>query len=328
MNRSPRCIGIIGAVLALIGTVVATPSVVSAQQSWLDRPIEQWNTAGAGLPFSSQVEEAPPDRRCAVLARPAETAEDLALNRLGWRLVGSYQGGWGIRLVTATAGYDGMCRPAGYQVFVFVDGEFAGTVSPTPMTSRQDGAQDETRILSTSGNESGPELIGLFRRYAEGDAACCPSATSAVTYAIDRTADKPVLRVVRIVSPSGPARVPPAPIAATLTAQQWQWTSFTSPVESFTVDDPTRYQMSFMPDGRMAIQADCNRAQASYRSADSTLQITIGGTSRAACPPDSRGDQFLRLLGNAAIASIIEGELFIDLPADSGTLRFKPAGGR
>ena len=42
------------------------------------------------------------------------------------------------RFLAGMADADGMCRPLGYQLFVFVGGSFAGTLSPLPMDSRAD----------------------------------------------------------------------------------------------------------------------------------------------------------------------------------------------
>ena len=72
-----------------------------------------------------------------------------------------------------------MCRPVGYQQFVFVNGIFAGTISPNLMNSRADGFLFQTDIENPS------RLKALFARYTKDDALCCPSRTSKVTYRID-----------------------------------------------------------------------------------------------------------------------------------------------
>ena len=41
---------------------------------------------------------------------------------------------------------DGMCRPNLYQDFVFVDGKFARTLSPSLMNARSDGASQKVRF--------------------------------------------------------------------------------------------------------------------------------------------------------------------------------------
>lgn len=55
------------------------------------------------------------------------------------------------------------------------------------------------------------------------------------------------------------------------------------------------------------------------------LQIELGLMTAAACPPDSRIDQFVKLLGGAALYFFVDGNLHIDLFADGGTMVFSPA---
>lgn len=85
------------------------------------------------------------------------------------------------------SGVDGMCRPLGYQGFVFVEGQFAGTLSPKAMNSRLDG--DISRIFLTSPST----LFVEYKRYNENDALCCPSATSRVSFKIEPKDAKPLL---------------------------------------------------------------------------------------------------------------------------------------
>jgi hypothetical protein len=47
----------------------------------------------------------------------------------------------------------------------------------------------------------------------------------------------------------------------------------------------------------------------------------------AACPPDSRSEQFVELLGGAARYFFEDAELYIDLMADGGTMAFARASG-
>jgi len=80
-----------------------------------------------------------------------------------------------------------MCRPLGFNVFVFVDGQFAGTISPDLMDSRADGVGD---IRFFAAQDS---IIGEFQRYSSTDPLCCPSGHATVIYGINRTSAGPVL---------------------------------------------------------------------------------------------------------------------------------------
>jgi hypothetical protein len=74
----------------------------------------------------------------------------------------------------------------------------------------------------------------------------------------------------------------------------------------------------------VSIKADCNNAGGSYTGDGSRLTIQIGPMTMAACPPESRSDQFVQLLGGAAIYFFEEDNLYIDLMADGGTMAFAP----
>jgi hypothetical protein len=167
------------------------PHLALAQAVWLDEPLSNWNSPGMGIPA------APPGQpsgnpNCTTVARPAETAADEALGAAGWTLYGSYTGGWGVTIVKGMSGQDGMCRPLGYQEFVFVDDTFAGTLSPTPMDSRADASGDLTSL------QSADRLTATFQRYRPSDPLCCPSVQQAVTYRIERSDAGPLLVPERV----------------------------------------------------------------------------------------------------------------------------------
>ena len=173
-----------------LALLLALPWPAVAQEaSWLDGDLASWNTPDMAIPAAPAI-EGNPDPRCAERERPAETPEDEALIALGWRLFLPYQRGWGVTLIPGLAAYDGMCRPFGYQYFVFVDGVFAGTIAPAAMDSRTDGAASDVNLWYKD------QLGAEFLRYAPDDALCCPSSTTSVNYTIATTVDGPVLNPV------------------------------------------------------------------------------------------------------------------------------------
>ena len=111
-----------------------------------------------------------------------------------------------------------------------------------------------------------------------------------------------------------------------LQANPWQWTAFTNPVEQYSIDNPQKYMLTFNADGSLNIVADCNNASGEYTTQGSSITITVGPMTMAACPPESRSDDFIQYLGFAAIYFFKDGNLYIDLMADGGTLAFSPAG--
>jgi heat shock protein HslJ len=135
------------------------------------------------------------------------------------------------------------------------------------------------------------------------------------------------------IEPNGQTGQPAEPIeGSTSTTPQlvgpvWQWQQTQMNDNSvWEPADPANYTVQFAADGTVAIQADCNQVQGSYTSDDSSLSITLGPSTMAACGPQSIADQFLAQLGGAAITFFQNGRLFIDLLADSGTMQFSAAG--
>ena len=100
---------------------------------------------------------------------------DQAITRNGIEVVGG--------MTAAAPG----CEPERFNLFVFVEGAFAGTVSPAAMTPSRDGAAGAVRI-------TGADTITVeFARYLPGDSECCPSSRDRVSYRIDKTGAGPTL---------------------------------------------------------------------------------------------------------------------------------------
>ena len=162
-------------------------------------------------------------------------------------------------------------------------------------------------------------------------AACAPvaPAPAAIQPTVETQASAPTAVPTQAPQPTQAPTEAPTPTQAaspTLTTNSWQWVGFTSPVEQFKLDQPGNYLVTFQEDGTVAIKADCNNVGGSYTADDSSLEIKLGPMTTAACPPDSRGEQFVKLLGSAAKYFFVDGKLFIDLMADGGTMRLDPAG--
>lgn len=105
------------------------------------------------------------------------------------------------------------------------------------------------------------------------------------------------------------------------------WVGFTDPDQQFSLENPENYTITFKDDGTVNIKADCNNASGSYSVDDSSIQIEVGAMTRAMCLPESLSDEFITNLGYAAIYFFEDGNLYIDLMADGGTMEFALAGG-
>src|SRR5215217_7971588 len=123
--------------VAAMLTPVARPT--GADGGWLAGDLASWNTPGSVIPSASG-ESSAGVPYCESDVRPPETPEDAQVADQGWLLHAPYQRGWGVSVVQGTLGFDANCRPVTYQVFMFVDGVFAGTLAPESMLPRTDGA--------------------------------------------------------------------------------------------------------------------------------------------------------------------------------------------
>ena len=110
--------------------------------------------------------------------------------------------------------------------------------------------------------------------------------------------------------------------APTLTGTVWQWLGTMTGEGPLEVADSSRYTIEFLDDGTAAIKADCNRVVAQYTAEAGAMTLTPGPMTLAACPDDSQGDVFVQQLSGAALYFFLDGDLYIDLFADSGTMRF------
>lgn len=107
----------------------------------------------------------------------------------------------------------------------------------------------------------------------------------------------------------------------------WQWVRFQDPLHAFELNHPEQYTITFADHGKASIKADCNRAQATYEATEErSISIQVGPTTRVACPPESRGNEFLKKLGYVAGFFFKNHHLFMDMMADGGTFEFKPSG--
>ncbi|MGW8225878.1 MAG: META domain-containing protein [Anaerolineales bacterium] len=113
--------------------------------------------------------------------------------------------------------------------------------------------------------------------------------------------------------------------ASDLVGTVWMWTEFQENNDTVTHPNmPGNYTLEFMPDGQVAVQADCNRASGTYTVDGNQLDIEIMVSTMAACPEGSLADEYIQLL-NDAVAYIREGDLlYIDIMMDAGTMKFFP----
>src|SRR5688500_14331913 len=177
--------------IAAVVLINATAYAQSSQTSWLDRPLANWNTSGQATPRARISDEDARDitERCTLTAL-RNTPGERAVADAGWvpfHMFDRQIVQRDVEIVGGLAGVDGMCRPSAFNIFVFVDGRLAGTLSPSEMYSRTDGSIGGAIRLADD------DIAAEFARYADADALCCPSGRVTVRYRIDRKASPPVV---------------------------------------------------------------------------------------------------------------------------------------
>jgi hypothetical protein len=178
----------LGALLVVIGTTVLSAQLATA---WLDRPLAGWNQPKGNVPASriAADSEATLERRCSAPKSASPGAVD-AVRKARWvpylhldqTIASNY-----IEVIGGMTGATAGCEPLYFNLFVFVGGVFAGTVSPALMAPSRDSAAGAVRI-------TGPDTLTVeFARFMPGDAECCPSSRVRVSYRIDRAGAGPAL---------------------------------------------------------------------------------------------------------------------------------------
>lgn len=120
---------------------------------------------------------------------------------------------------------------------------------------------------------------------------------------------------------------PPGAMAQSLVGVTWEWVSLATGKEVVHVAEPSRYTILFNAEGTASIAADCNTVIASYAAGeDGTMHISLGPSTLMACPADSQADLLTSILPQVALYTFIDGDLILELPVDSGSIRLRPAG--
>jgi para-nitrobenzyl esterase len=90
-------------------------------------------------------------------------------------------------------------------------------------------------------------------------------------------------------------------------------------------DDSRRYTLAFDAEGRVSIQADCNRMGGSYTfTPPSGLVFGLMHSTLAACPPGSLYDRVGKDMPYVRSFILKEGHLYLSLMADGGIYHFSP----
>jgi len=136
-------------------------AVAQSQYSWLDdKPLPSWSARSRAILETKKISSAELTR-CRNVIRPATLPVDRLLTKYNWTLVGDARVYGNTTAVTVAQGFDGMCRPLGFQTLVFVGNLVAGTLSPGTDGLAHRRFYDKRQ--TAFGNEFGRRLHSLQR---------------------------------------------------------------------------------------------------------------------------------------------------------------------
>jgi len=319
MRTETRAISFSVATIAIV-LAFSVHAIAQSQYSWLDdKPLPSWSERSRAILETKKISSAELTR-CRNVVRPATLPVDRLLSTYNWTLVGDAQVFGRTTAVTVAQGFDGMCRPLGFQTLVFVGNLVAGTLSPGPMDSRTDGSLTNVKLLSET------SLVADYIRYQGTDALCCPSKINRVTFKIERDGRSWLLKPDFVTeAPYNMSVTKETSDTSALTGTVWRWESLQTPLEKITVPHPENYTLELTADGKAQILADCNRGRGTYQLDGPSLKFSAFATTRMACAPGSLDGRFLKSLDAARIHKIEGDVLLLDLVADGGTMNFVKA---
>ncbi len=124
-------------------------------------------------------------------------------------------------------------------------------------------------------------------------------------------------------TPEAPAQRVHAPDAAI--GKLWQWEETVTPVERVKALAPERYTLQLQADGHAAVRFDCNRGGGGYKIEAGRLAFGPMVSTMMACPPGSQDRRYAKDLGQITSFFVEGDQLYLEMPVDSGTMRFRPA---
>jgi heat shock protein HslJ len=256
-----------------------TISSAGSDDSWLDRAPVNWNERMSPLPrpvTSANVGEI--QTRCPDLIRQPDSPAENALVRVGWMLYGEVQSSEHTKVIFAMSDVDGMCRPLGYQAFVYWEGRYAGTLSPIAMNSRTDGALTRLSLPGPT------RILAEFARYTKSDPLCCPTRISHVTYDVNRD-DLPLvtpLTINTLAAETGGVTGKPEPTsgdATQLFGKKWRLTE----VDGAAIKTTRAYIEFDREAKRVSGDSGCNRITGGFRVDGANLTFFQLASTRRAC---------------------------------------------
>ena len=102
----------------------------------------------------------------------------------------------------------------------------------------------------------------------------------------------------------------------------WQWVETVTPIQTVKATTPANYHFTLSGDGKVQYMFDCNRGNGSYTIAEGRLSFSPAVSTRMACRPNSQASEYQRDIERIKSFFIKEGDLYLEMPVDGGTMRF------
>ncbi len=171
--------------------------------------------------------------------------------------------------------------------------------------------------------EEGPEK-GLFTG-SQGEFVIFRKAEEPQNGSEDEKSPGELERAAQLESASGlPGENTRSTDPQSILNKTWQWVSTITPVEKITVSDPERYTIMLTEEGKLQARFDCNRGGGEVKISPGKLSFGPLMSTRMACPEDSLDGPFIRDLQRVTSFFVQDGLLYLELPYDSGTMKFRP----
>lgn len=111
----------------------------------------------------------------------------------------------------------------------------------------------------------------------------------------------------------------------TLIGPTWEWVETTTPDGRIAAPRPHRYTVRLKDNGEAQLRFDCNHGGSYYRIADGSLSFGPLTATRIPCPEGSRGAVFMEQIDAVEGFFTEQGLLYLELPDNTGTMRFRRA---
>jgi heat shock protein HslJ len=106
-----------------------------------------------------------------------------------------------------------------------------------------------------------------------------------------------------------------------IAGQQWRLQSLTRPDFSVvTVEEPSRFTLELVDDGRLSVRADCNRCNGGYALEGGSFRVSVLACTRAFCASAPFDTEYVGALQDARSFEVNDGVL--KDASTRGTLRF------